>query len=226
MVTIVELKDSVPKNMRVLVTTDLVTAVNALNMDDEERSYYRDNLLTLGKVLEQGRWSVPQYLNAVRFITYKLMGCKNNEAYAKTFSAKFNKFKANGIDDKTISRYVTAYSGSKLVTAVYEAASIPFYMINRDYRQQALMVQVDLMKNAKSEMVRTTAASSVLSTLEPPKESKIELSLGEKDVSVIAELRDAVSRLACEQAKVISTGSMTAKQIAATPLIIEGQVDG
>lgn len=58
MVTIDELKDSVPKNMRVLVTTDLVTAVNALNMDDEERSYYRDNLLTLGKVLEQGRWSV------------------------------------------------------------------------------------------------------------------------------------------------------------------------
>ena len=113
-----------------------------------------------------------------------------------------------------------------LIERFYEAASIPFYMINRDYRQQALMVQVDLMKNAKSEMVRTTAASSVLSTLEPPKESKIELSLGEKDVSVIADLRDAVSRLASEQAKVISTGSMTAKQIAATPIIIEGQVDG
>lgn len=217
--TVTALQEVVPKGLRTKVDQQLVDKINNINMDAEVRTYYQENVLALTSVIEGSKWSVDQYLDAVRYITYKAMGNKNVEAYARTFPDKFKKFKADGVTDKTISRYVSAYNGSKLVQAVWDANSIPFYMINRDYRQRALNVQVTLMETAKSEMVRTTAAANVLAVLAPPKDSSVELTVGEQESTAMTDLKEAVTRLACMQAKQIAAGAVTVADIGAAKII-------
>ena len=226
MISTQELAAAMPPALKSQATDSLANILNNIASDPLVAETMRENFITYSHVLKDGKYKMDSYLSAIKYVSFKMMNLSNAEAYEKTFPQRMAALIAAGTSKKDISSYVAMYHKGKLVQAILEQSLVPVWLLNQETYQRAINVQADLMMNAQSEMVRTTAASSVLSTLEPPKESKIELSLGEKDVSVIADLRDAVSRLASEQAKVISSGSMTAKQIAATPLIIEGQVDG
>lgn len=222
LVTVDELKSIAPRAMRGKITQDLVDRVSNLVKDEEFREIYRNNLLSFSRVLEESnRWTVEQYMDAVRYVSYKTMGDTNTKAYARTFSKKFMDWKANGVGDKTIARYITAYNGSKLVNAVWEQSSIPFHIMNMDYRQKALMVQVDLMCNARSEKVKSDAANSVLTHTAPPKESKIALEVTQKDSTELDDLKQAMRELAAQQVRNVSTGSHSAKDIAGSSLVID-----
>ncbi len=223
--TVQELHDVVPKALRGRVDQNLVDRVNQMNLDAEFREHYRENLISYTSVLDGSKWTVDQYVDAVRYVSYKLMGDTNVKAYARTFTSKFTNFKAQGVDDKTIARYVTAYNKSKLVNAIWEQSSIPFHVYNQDYRQKALMTQVELMVHAKSEKVRSDAANSVLTHLKPPETAKIELDITHKDTSEISDLRNAVQELVIVQRNTISSGSMNAKEVAHSNLVLEGEVE-
>ncbi len=222
--TVQELTDVVPRSLRSRVSQQLVDSVNQLNLDPEFREQYRENLISYTSVLDGSKWTIDQYIDAVRYISFKVMGDTNIKAYAKTFTSKFTNFKANGVDGKTIARYVTSYNKSKLVNAIWEQSSIPFHVFNQDYRQKALMTQVELMSSANSEKVRSDAANSVLTHLKPPETAKIELDVVQKDSSEIGDLRKAVQDLVILQRDTISSGSMNAKQMAHSSLIIEGEI--
>ncbi len=222
--TVADLVNVVPKALRGRIDQELVDKVNALNLDTEFREYYRENLISYTSVLTNPNWTVNQYVVAVRYVSYKLMGDTNIKAYARTFPTKFAKFKAEGVEDRTIARYVTAYNKTKLVNAIWDQTSIPFHIYNMDYRQKALMAQVELMQTAKSEKVRSDAANSVLTHLKPPETAKIELDVVHKDSSEIVDLRKAVQDLVIIQRDSISAGARNAKEIAHSPLILEAQI--
>ncbi len=221
--TVLDLASVVPKALKSRVDQTLVDSVNKMNLDPEFREHYRDNLISYTSVLNGSKWTIDQYVDAVRYVSYKLMGDTNVKAYARTFSTKFANFKSQGVEDKTIARYVTAYNKSKLVNAIWEQSSIPFHVYNQDFRQRALMTQVELMQSAKSEKVRSDAANSVLTHLKPPETAKIELDVVQKDSSEITDLRKAVQDLVTLQRDTITSGSMNAKEIAHSRLIIDGE---
>ncbi len=223
--TVQELTDVVPKSLRSRVNQELVDKVNSLTLDSEFREHYRENLISYTSVLDGSKWTVDQYVDAVRYVSFKLMGDTNVKAYARTFTTKFTNFKASGVDDKTISRYVTAYNKSKLVNAIWEQSSIPFHVYNQDYRQRALMTQIELMTTANSEKVRSDAANSVLTHLKPPETAKIELDITHKDTSEIHDLRSAVQELVTAQRQTITSGAMNAKEVAHSRLVIDGEVE-
>ena len=55
------------------------------------------------------------YVNAVKYVSHKLMGCTNLDAYVKTFPVKYQGFLNQGVLSKDIASYITAYNKSKLV---------------------------------------------------------------------------------------------------------------
>lgn len=212
--TIEQFRLALPDKVKKSVNQELIDSVNNVLIDPEMFESYRDNLLSYTKVMADGRFKVPEYVNAVRYVSHKLMGCTNIEAYTKTFPDKYARFVANGVQSKDIASYVTAYNKSKLVNLIFEQTLIPSYVLNQDLYQRALNVQADLMINAKSEKVRTDAANSLLTQLKMPEVTKVELDIKVKEDSAIDALRQATLGLARAQRLSMESGQMTAEEVA------------
>ncbi len=187
---------------------------------------YRDNLLGFASVMKDGKFKLESYIDAVRYVSYKLLGDTNIDAYTKTFPQRYQHFITSGTSGKDIASYVSAYNKNKLVNLVWEQSSIPFHVYNQDVRQRALDAQVDLMLTAKSEKVRSDAANSVLTHLKGPEKTQIELDVSvSEDTKSIDSLRASVQALTDVTRHNIESGSMTALDAAHSKLVIENGIE-
>ncbi len=221
--TIEELRSTVPENLRKSVTAEVLNNINSIiNSDPEFYIRYRDNLLSFGHVMKEGKFKMQSYLDACRYVSFKLMNMSNQEAWIKTFPDRYQYFMQKNTSAKDISSYVHAYHNTKLVNMIMEQAMIPVHILNRDLFQKALNVQAELMQTATSEKVRSDAANSILSHLKPPETKKVELDITHKDDGTMNALRLATERLVQQQKEAIQNGVQTAGQIAGGR-IIEGE---
>jgi len=159
-------KAACPRTLRSGVTQDFVDKLNNIHSDPLIREAMQERTLGFINILAEGRFKVDDYLNAIRYVTYKMAGSTNQESYTKAFPARYQKFLSDGLDAKAISAYVAMYAKGKLVTMLLERAMIPVWLVNADNYQKAINVQVGLMTSAASEMVRTQAANSILTPLD------------------------------------------------------------
>lgn len=221
--TVDQFRYALPDKVKKSVNQELIDQINTTLSDPEMYESYRDNLLSYTKVMADGRFKVQNYVEAVKYVSHKLMGCSNIEAYSKTFPDKMQRFAQQGVAAKDIASYVTAYNKSKLVNLIFEQTLIPSYVLNQDLYQRALNVQADLMMNAKSEKVRCEAANSLLGQLKMPEVKKVELDIGIKEDSSIAALRATTLELARQQRLMLESGAMNAQDVAHSRLVIEGE---
>ena len=157
MLTTKEVRSALPvalKNEAEGVTNML----NGIQADPEMADQIRNNFITYTSVLQSGKYKMENYLMAIAYVSFKLMGHNNQESYARAFPDRYQRLVAKGTSAKDIASYVSAYAKGKLVTAILEQAAIPTWLLNADHFQSAINVQVDLMQNAKSEMVKFQAA--------------------------------------------------------------------
>lgn len=113
---------------------------------------------------------------------------------------------------------MSAYAKGKLVTAILEQAAIPTWLLNADHFQSAINVQVDLMNNAKSEMVKFQAANSLLTHLKRPETKDVNINIGVKDDDGLQALNAMMLDLAERQKALIESGAST-REIAHQKLI-------
>ena len=219
--TLEQFQMALPDKVKKSVNQELIDSVNAVISDPEVYEAYRENLLSYTKVMQDGKFKVTGYVDAVRYVSYKLMGHTNIDSYIKTFPDKYQRFLDQGVAAKDIASYVTAYNKSKLVNLIFEQTIIPSYVLNQDLYQKALNVQAELMVSSKSDMVRTTAANSLLTQLKMPDKQKVELDINVKEDGSIAALRAATLELAKHQRLSMQAGQSTAQEIAASSLVID-----
>ena len=220
--TIDQFKKSMPPQLRRTITQDMVDNVNTLVTDPVAREAYRDNLLSYTGVIADGRFKIQSYIDAVRYVSFKLMGDSNVTAYAKSFPDRYQRLIDNGSTAKDISANVAMYNKNKLVNLIFEQTLIPSYVFNQDLYQKALNVQAELMLGAKSEKVRSDAADSIMRELRQPEIKKVELSVGITQDKTIDELRNTTLELVAQQRLMMQAGAMNAKDIAHSK-VIEGQ---
>lgn len=221
--TVDQFRQALPDKVKKSVNQELIDQINTTLSDPDMYEAYRDNLLSYTRVMSDGRFKVTDYISAVKYVSHKLMGCTNIEAYSKTFPDKIARFTAQGVLPKDIASYVTAYNKSKLVNLIMEQTLIPSYVLNQDLYQKALNVQAELMVGAKSEKVRSDAANSLLTHLKMPETQKVELEIGVKEDSAISALRATTMELARQQRMMLEAGAMNAQEVAHSRLVIEGE---
>ena len=214
-----QFKLALPEKMKKSVNQELIDKINATLSDPELYESYRDNLVSYSSVMADGKFQLSKYIDAVKYVSYKLMGRTNIDAYSLTFPQKIQDFNAKGVSPKDIASYITAYNKSKLVNLIYEQTLIPTWVLNQDLYQQALNTQAQLMLTAKSEKVRSDAANSLLTQLKPPEVKKVELDIGVKEDGSIAALRNATMQYAEIQRQAISLKQATAQEVAHTNFI-------
>lgn len=220
MITLEEVERSLPPQLKSKATPNLVKALNNLNTDPEHAETIRNNFISYSSVLRDGVFKLEDYLNAVAYVSFKMMGYNNKESYQRTFPQRYSALVARGATDKDISAYIAAYNKNKLVNLVLEQSLIPSWILNQDAYQKAINTQLDLMNNSQSDFVRTQAANSILTHLKRPETKQVELKIDTTASDGIAELKESMLRLAEKQKELIEMGAST-KTIAHEPIIIE-----
>lgn len=178
MLTLTQVRDSVPANFRNNITEHMVSELNALSVDPEEARYMRENFVDFSQVLMEGRYKVGDYVKAVMYVSHKVMGKSNMASYIATFPDRYQSMIERKKEPKDISSIVTAYNKGQLVTKVMERAIVPSWVLNQGMFQKALQTQHDLMMDEDvSDKVRCEAANSLLSHLAKPVVNKAELKI-------------------------------------------------
>ena len=212
-----QLQASMPKKFRHNVTDEMIDFINTTE-GDEFRDIYKDNLVGFADVIEGGRYKMLDYINAVKFVSYKLIGDSNTIAYAKTFPDRYQRLVDKNTPAKTISSFSTAYNKGDLVHKILERTLVPVHILNMDIHQEAINTQAELMRSAKSETVRQKAAECLIMQLKAPEAAKIEVDVNYSNSS-IDDLRETTRALAQQQLQMIKSGAVTAEHVAHSDII-------
>ena len=224
MLTVQDVERALPTQLKTKVSQTLVDTLNNLHSDPTVAELIRDNYITYTSVLRDGTFKMEDYLNAVAYVSFKMMMHTNKDAYAKTFPNRYQTMVAAGKTEKDISAYVAAYNGNKLVNLILEQTLIPVWILNQENYQKAINTQVELMTHSQSDLVRTQAANSLLTHLKKPESKKVELDLNIKPQSDgINELRDSVTKLVDQQKELIRLGVSTRQIIHADVIDVEAE---
>lgn len=219
MLTLEEVQASLPAGQKGHITQDMVNQLNALSKDPEEARYIRDNFISFSQVLQEGRFKLGEYVRAVMYVSYKVMGKSNLDAYKLTFPDRYQQMVSDGRQPKDIASYVAAYNKGKLVNLVYERAMIPTWVLNQDMFQSALNVQYEIMNDTSvSDKVRVEAANSLLTHLKKPEVNKAELKIDIAMNDGMAALERRLAEMAQTQMKIIEGKAMSVEEVAALPM--------
>jgi hypothetical protein len=216
-----QVKQALPVNLRSAVTQSLVDTLNNMTTDPIVAQTIRDNFVGYSAILKDGKFKTEDYINAVAYVSYKLMGYNNEDSYARTFPQRYSNLKATGKTPKDISAYVSAYAKGKLVNLIMEQSLVPSWVLNQDLFQRALNVQADLMMSANSEKVRTDAANSLLTHLKKPEAVKGQIALDIVENTGMKELKNMLADLASNQKRIIESGEMKTVDVAAQRIIVD-----
>ncbi|QGH72776.1 MAG: hypothetical protein [Podoviridae sp. ctLUJ1] len=216
----IEVRKAIPRELQARVTPEFMEKLNQAVSDPHTAEMMRDNIFGYLNVLQEGKFKLEGYIDAVRYVSYKSMGDSNIRAYVKTFPDKYNNFVNSGVTEKDIATYVSAYNKSKLVNLIYEQSLVPVWLINAENYQKAINVQVSLMMDTNiSPKVRSDAANSLLTHLKRPEAAKVQLSVEVKESDAMRELRELTSQFASQQHQSIINGEGSAKGVAEQKII-------
>ena len=205
------------KRFRKHITDAVVEVINS-EPNSELRRVFRDNTLTYASVLKTGKHSLSAYVNAVKFVSLRLMGDKASTAYGKVFPDRLQSLIGKNATASEIASFADNYGKTGLITKIWEQSMVPTHILNAGIYQDAINVQADLMITAKSEMVRQKAAESLITNLGAPVTAKVEIDVTHKDDS-LDELKAETKRLADIQLRMIMTGQSTATEVAQSNIL-------
>ena len=205
------------KRFRKYLTDDVVNVINS-EPNSELRRVFRDNTLSFASVLSTGKYSLAAYVNAVKFVSLKLLGDKSSTAYSKVFPDRYQNLVDKGTSPSQIASFADNYGKTGLITKIMEQTMVPTHILNAGVYQEAINVQAELMHTAKSEMVRQKAAESLISNLAAPALAKVELEVNYNN-DVVEDLRATTKALAQQQLKMIMNGQSSAKEIAHSEIL-------
>lgn len=221
MLTLSMVQDSLPAGQKGHITQDMVNQLNNLSKDPEEARYIRENFINFTQVLQEGRFKLGDYVHAVMYVSFKVMGKSNLDAYKATFPDRHAQMVSDGRQPKDIASYVAAYNKGKLVNLVYERSMIPTWVLNQDIFQSAINVQYEIMNNESvSDKVRVEAANSLLTHLKKPESNKAELKIDIAMNDGMLALEQRLAEMAATQMKVIEGKGMSVQEVAGMPLNI------
>ena len=213
-----QLSGAVPdKRFRKHITDAVVEIINS-EPDSELRRVFRDNTLTYSSVLTTGKYSLAAYVNAVKFVSLKLMGDKASTAYSKVFPDRYQNLIDKGASASYIASFADNYSKNSLITKIMEQTMVPTHILNAGVYQEAINTQAELMRTARSELVRQKAAESLMSNLTAPTAAKIDIDINYSN-DIVDDLRATTRALAQQQLKMILNGQSSAKEVAHSEIL-------
>ena len=226
MVTVEELQKALPSRKNT-ITDEIVEIINKSQDDPEfQGESLLQTAITYENVMMNNKAGIKEYIDAIRFCAY-LISLEDNytEAYKKTFSYRdFVKNRLDATPDSSKYRELTnaasRYRRSKLVVDLLTFSQVPLDILFSGYRYKAIGVLANEMETAAYSRDRIAAAKELLLAVKGPENKKIELEIGVKESSAVANLSQQLTELANNslmqlesgQVDLVKLGSMVAKE--------------
>ena len=211
--TLASVQSQLSGQQKLMVDEGVIEEINKLVKDPDYGPEFLESYLDCLNVLaEAPRNNHTQYLNAMKFFSLVQAGNSLTDAYVKTFPDRFNKRAAGNPhctpdEVKQLLRgEASRYNGSKLMSDILRVSTIPVQLVHRHLLHEAILVQADLMHNARSEMVRSKAADTLIRELKPAEDQVLNVKVDDGSTSVIAELQKAAQALAAQQHEAVMAG--------------------
>ena len=83
----------VPKNHRSIITQDFLDRVEGAVADPAMAEQFKENFISYLDVLKTGKYKMEDYISAVKYVSFKLLGYTNKDAYAATFPERYARLK-------------------------------------------------------------------------------------------------------------------------------------
>ena len=211
-------KKLVPKAQRTMITQDYLDRIEASVTDSDVAEQFKENFITYLNVLSKGKYKMDDYISAVKYVSYKLLGYSNIKAYAATFPDRYQRLKDEG--QQQIEAFVSMYARGKLVNQIFEQTMVPTYVLNAPLHQEALNELAMMIKDPDVRgMTKVKACEAILQHTKQPEVVKGELTIGIEQSDTINDLREIVENLADTHKVLLERKGMTLKQIAETKII-------
>ena len=211
-------KKLVPKAQRTMITQDFLDKIEASVTNSEVAEQFKENFVTYLNVLSKGKYKMDDYISAVKYVSYKLLGYSNIKAYAATFPDRYQRLKDE--DQQQIEAFVSMYARGKLVNQIFEQTMVPTYVLNAPLHQEALNELAMMIKDPDVRgMTKVKACEAILQHTKQPEVVKGELTIGIEQSDTINDLREIVENLADTHKVLLERKGMTLKQIAETNII-------
>jgi hypothetical protein len=217
MLPIEAVKKLVPKAQRVLITQEFLDRLEAGVGNSVIADQIKENFLTYLGVLSTGKFKIEDYISAVKFISHKLMGKSNIDAYVATFPERYQRLRDEG--QEQIDSFVSAYSKNKLVMRIYEQTIVPSHVLNAPLHQEALNELARMIKTLPDGQNKIKACEAILNYTKAPDVIKGELTIGLDQQETITELRNVTEELAEMYKGMLEKGHKSLKQIAEARII-------
>jgi len=223
-----ELQKSMPENKRKFVNDEMVDMINEINNSLEfHPGEFVQNFMTFTNVLMGTRYSVKQYVDAVKFCTYMLSGMTQIDAYKMTFPDIIERRRISGLSDKTNESAASNYNQNQIVRKILAQSQIPTRLIYGHAKAQAVEVLISKMTDPTAgHRINMESADKLLAHLKDPEENKFtfEHAVTEEAKDTIQQLREAVGMMSNAQSEKINAGLMSVKDIAESK-IIEAEIE-
>lgn len=210
MITLEELEAALPPQLKGKITQEMTDHMVSVITDVQTAEQFRNNFVSFTNVLQEGKFKLESYVEAVIYVGFKLMGYTDKECYQRTFPVRYAELVAKNTSSKDIAAYVSAYNRGMLVNKIFEQSLIPTWVLNQDIYQKAINIQVEIMTEVKNgATARTKAADSLLNHLKRPENTKVELNIDIKKNDELEALEDAMRQLITNQKAMIEQGHST-----------------
>ena len=218
MLALESVRKLVPKNQRTLITQEFLDKLEASVNDNLVAEQFKENFVTYLNVLSKGKYKMEDYINAVKYVSFKLLGYSNINAYIATFPERYERLKTEG--QTQIEAFVSMYNKNKLVMQIYEQTIVPSYVLNAPMHQQALNTLATMIQDEDVRgMTKVKACEAILAYTKQPEIIKGELTIGIEQSDTINDLREVTEQLAETYRKALQGGARTLTQVAEARII-------
>ena len=218
MLALESVKKLVPKNQRTLITQEFLDKLEASVNDSLVAEQFKENFVTYLNVLSKGKYKMEDYINAVKYVSFKLLGYSNINAYIATFPERYERLKAEG--QTQIEAFVSMYNKNKLVMQIYEQTIVPSYVLNAPMHQQALnTLAAMIIDDDVRGMTKVKACEAILQYTKQPDVVKGELTIGIEQSDTINDLREITENLADTYRMMLEKKGMRLKDVAEANII-------
>lgn len=211
-------KKLVPRGQRTLITQEFIDKIENCMGDSLIADQFKDNFVSYLNILGDSKYKMEDYISAVKYVSFKLLGYTNIDAYAATFPDRYQRLKL--MDQKQIDAYVSMYNKGKLVVQMYEQSLVPSYVLNAPMYQDALNTLAEMIIDPSVKgMAKVKACEAILQHTKQPEIIKTELTIGTSNNDSLNDLREVTEKLAETYRAALVGGQVSLKEIAESKLI-------
>ncbi len=188
------------------LTQDTIDEIQHLVSEPDYGPQFLETYVDYFNIMDKNKWSLPKYMQAMKFFTLIEGGYTAIDAYIRVFPERLKSRLGNGGTREQMSGEASRYNNNQIVNEIRKVSAIGIQLSHRHLLHEALDTQAELMRNARSELVRQKASETLIRELKPQEDTKIQLDVAVNERDTLDSLRDATEKLVLAQEQSIKAG--------------------